>query len=72
MTPIQREQRLKAVLMTWQNILRRRALTRSQKDLIFEKYLVQKYGLGATARRDYRIMVESLIHPDKRGPKGKL
>lgn len=70
MKPIQREQRLRAVLVTWKSICTRRGLTRAQKDEIFEKYLIQTYELGLTARRDYRIMVDSMIK--KRGPKGNL
>jgi len=70
MKPIQREQRLKAVLLTWRAICNRRGLTRAQKDEIFEKYLIDKYGLGATARRDYRIIAENLTL--RRGPKGNL
>jgi len=58
MNPEQRSQRLIAVIKTWRSICTRRGLTRAQKDEIFEKYLITNYGLGSTARRDYRKIVE--------------
>jgi len=59
MTPEQRSQRLIAVIKTWRSICTRRGLSRAQKDEIFEQYLINHYGLGATARRDYRKIVET-------------
>jgi len=58
MTPQQRSLRLVAVIKTWRSICTRRGLNRAQKDEIFEKYLINHYGLGATARRDYKKIVE--------------
>jgi len=59
MNPNQRSQRLLAVLKTWRSICARRGLTRDQKDKIFEDYLIRTYGLGATARRDYKLIVKT-------------
>jgi len=47
-----------AVLKTWKAICARRGITRDKKDELFEAYLIEKYQLGATARRDYRKIVE--------------
>jgi len=58
MNPNQRSQRLVAVIKTWRAICNRRGLTRDQKDQIFEDYLIRTYGLGATARRDYKQIVK--------------
>jgi len=58
MTPNERSQRLVAVLKYWRSICLRRGLNRSQKDQLFEEYLITHYGLGATARRDYKKIVE--------------
>jgi len=57
MTPEQRSQRLIAVIKTWRGICLRRGLSRAQKDQVFEEYLISHYGLGATARRDYKKIV---------------
>jgi len=57
MTPRERELRLLAVLKTWRAICNRRGINRAQRDAIFEKYLITAYGLGATARRDYKKIV---------------
>jgi len=58
MKPQERERRLIAVLKTWRAICNRRGITRDQKDLIFEEYLIGTYGLHATARRDYIKIVK--------------
>jgi len=65
MTPLQREQRLKAVLKTWKSLCIRRGLTQAQKDEIFEQYLITTYALGATARRDYKQIVENFYSSRK-------
>jgi len=49
-----------AVLKTWRSICARRGLTRDQKDKIFEEYLIKTYQFGATARRDYKKIVETV------------
>lgn len=41
-------------------LTKKHKISDAQKKEMFENYLIDHYGLGATARRDYLIIVQNL------------
>jgi len=55
-----RAERLKAAFMYWDALGHQRHMTKSRRSRMFDEYLIENFGLGATARRDYCKMVINL------------
>lgn len=57
--------RLKVLVKYWNDLCKKKSLSQEQREQIFEEFLITTWGLGATARRDYKLQALTLYSSAK-------